>query len=369
MAEIKPIPMPKWGLAMQEGTIVDWHKQEGDSIVEGEDLVDIETSKITNVALVPDTGILRRIVAQPGDKLPIGALIGVVADADVSDADIDAFIADYQARFVPEGEGEGAAGGLQTETVDANGQSLRVGRAGSGDATPVVFIHGFGADQGNWLFNLDAYGPDRPVIAIDLPGHGGSVKSVGDGSLATMAASVAAALDALGVTRAHLVGHSYGAAVALRVAADAPARTASVTLIAPAGLPGTTLARDFLDGVVDARRARDLKPWLEMLVSDPARITRDMIDDMIKIKRMDGVDEAWGLLRDRMLDGSDFTTLMADSAALKVRVIASSNDRIVGQPDPAKLPAGFELHIVTEGGHMPHVEKAAEVNALLAAAL
>ncbi len=369
MAEIKPIPMPKWGLAMQEGTIVDWHKKEGDAVVEGEDLVDIETSKITNVALVPDGGILRRIVAQPGDKLPVGALIGVVADAGATDADIDAFVADYQARFVPEGEGDGAGSGLASEMIDADGQSLRIGRAGGQNGTPVLFIHGFAADQGNWLFNLDAFGPEQPVIAIDLPGHGGSVKAVGDGALETMAASVAAALDVLGVTSVHLVGHSYGAAVALRLAADAPARAASVTLVAPAGLPGTSLSREFLDGVVEARRARDLKPWLEMLVSDPARITRDMIDDMIKIKRMDGVDEAWALLRDRMVDGTDFARLMADAAGLKVRIIASSNDRIVGQPDPAQLPAGFELHVVAEGGHMPHVEKSAEVNALLAAAL
>ncbi|MBS0409501.1 MAG: acetoin dehydrogenase dihydrolipoyllysine-residue acetyltransferase subunit, partial [Proteobacteria bacterium] len=48
MADVTPIRMPKWGLSMQEGAIIDWWKAEGDRLTEGEDLVDIETSKINN---------------------------------------------------------------------------------------------------------------------------------------------------------------------------------------------------------------------------------------------------------------------------------------------------------------------------------
>ena len=49
MTDVTPIKMPKWGLSMQEGAIVDWWKREGDSVADGEDLVDIETSKISNL--------------------------------------------------------------------------------------------------------------------------------------------------------------------------------------------------------------------------------------------------------------------------------------------------------------------------------
>ncbi len=190
MARVTPIRMPKWGLSMQEGTISHWWKEEGASVSEGEQLVDIETPKITNVFEAPGSGTLRRIVAQPGDTVPVGALIGVVADDATSDGEIDTFVADFLARFVPgEEDGEGASA-LQIETVQAGARSIRVGRAGAGDAVPVVLLHGFSGDMTNWLFNIESLATDAPVIAIDLPGHGGSSKDVGDGTLATLSAAV-----------------------------------------------------------------------------------------------------------------------------------------------------------------------------------
>ena len=117
MADIFPVRMPKWGLAMQEGTIVHWWKEPGTVVKEGEDLVDIETPKITNVFESPQSGIVRRIVAQPGETLPVGALIGVMADATVEDAAIDAFVAEFQATFVPGEESSEAEGALTLSTV------------------------------------------------------------------------------------------------------------------------------------------------------------------------------------------------------------------------------------------------------------
>jgi pyruvate dehydrogenase E2 component (dihydrolipoamide acetyltransferase) len=95
MAQIQAITVPKWGLTMTEGTVTEWLVNEGDTINVGDPIMDMETSKIANVVESIVAGTLRRKVAQPGDVLPVAALMGVVAEADVSDALIDDFIANY----------------------------------------------------------------------------------------------------------------------------------------------------------------------------------------------------------------------------------------------------------------------------------
>jgi pyruvate dehydrogenase E2 component (dihydrolipoamide acetyltransferase) len=355
--------MPKWGLSMQEGAIVDWWKAEGDEVKEGDDLVDIETSKITNVCESPGNGVLRRIVARPGQTLPVGALIAVLADEAAGEADLDAFIADFQSRFTP-GESDGAGeAALRLEMVRAGTRDIRIGRAGAGDAVPIVLIHGYAGDLNNWLFNIAALAARGPVIAIDLPGHGGSAKDVGDGELAGLAVAVGDTLAALGVDTAHLVGHSLGGAVAARLAADRPAVVASLVLICPAYLPGGSLAEDFLTGVAESQRARDQKPFLQMLTADPALVTRDMVDDMVKAKRVDGAEEALLALRDRMVAGDDKAALQADLQRLpRALVISSVGDRIVGTPDAASLPAEWRVVSLEGCGHMPQMEAASRVN-------
>src|SRR5437879_3448378 len=92
---IAPILMPTWGLSMEEGTIVTWLIEEGAAVTPGLELVEIETTKITNVLEAEAAGILRRQVAKPGEVQACGNLIGVLAAADVAGAEIDAFIAGF----------------------------------------------------------------------------------------------------------------------------------------------------------------------------------------------------------------------------------------------------------------------------------
>lgn len=93
MSEIKTLEIPKWGLSMEEGTIAKWLIKEGDSFNKGDEICEIETTKIVNVLEAPFAGTLRKILAKDGDTLPVGGLIAVCAESQVSDAEIEKFIA------------------------------------------------------------------------------------------------------------------------------------------------------------------------------------------------------------------------------------------------------------------------------------
>jgi len=94
--EIKSVDMPKWGMEMSEGEINLWHIEIGDQVNVEDDLVDVETSKIVNTVTASDSGILRAIVAHPGETHRVGSILAVLASADTSDEDIQAFIASHK---------------------------------------------------------------------------------------------------------------------------------------------------------------------------------------------------------------------------------------------------------------------------------
>lgn len=93
MNDIKVLEIPKWGLSMEEGTVVEWLIAEGDAFEEGQEVCEIESSKIVNVLEAPFSGTLRRIIAGTGETLPVQAVIAVAAPQGVSDDEIDAFAA------------------------------------------------------------------------------------------------------------------------------------------------------------------------------------------------------------------------------------------------------------------------------------
>ena len=76
------IRLPQWGMGMTEGTVLQWYKAEGDAVVEGEALVEVESAKITNVIEAPASGVLTRIVAGQDVTVGVAELLGVISIAD-----------------------------------------------------------------------------------------------------------------------------------------------------------------------------------------------------------------------------------------------------------------------------------------------
>ena len=134
--QISKLGMPKWGLTMTEGTVIEWLTEEGAELAVGDEVVEVESEKINNVVEAPAAGILRRRVAAEGDVVPVGGLMGVIADASVPDAEIDAFVEEFQATFVPEEE---AAAGPAPETLEVDGRRIQYLEMGEG-GIPLVFM-------------------------------------------------------------------------------------------------------------------------------------------------------------------------------------------------------------------------------------
>jgi pyruvate dehydrogenase E2 component (dihydrolipoamide acetyltransferase) len=76
------IAMPKLGFDMREGVLVRWVKNEGEAINKGDVLAEIETDKATVEVESSASGVVRKLLASPGDSVPVGAAIAVVGAAD-----------------------------------------------------------------------------------------------------------------------------------------------------------------------------------------------------------------------------------------------------------------------------------------------
>lgn len=116
-------------------------------------------------------------------------------------------------------------------TVDGN----RIHYVERGDGRPIVMIHGLGATLHHLRRPLmEEFGDGYRLIAMDRPGSGYSTRAAGlDGRLSEQARQTVAFIDALGLEKPLLVGHSLGGAIALAVALDHPDKISGLALIAP----------------------------------------------------------------------------------------------------------------------------------------
>ena len=171
---IKPISMPKWGMEMSEGEINAWHVKVGDQVTVETDLVDVETAKIVNTVAASDSGIVRAIVAEPGETHIVGALLGVIASAETSEEEINKFINSYsgnseavvlqEAPTMTEVANEASA---PAEQLAGNTDTLAVGEDDSHvSASPVA--RRLAAEYGVNLNNISGTGRHGRVSKRDL---------------------------------------------------------------------------------------------------------------------------------------------------------------------------------------------------------
>jgi pyruvate dehydrogenase E2 component (dihydrolipoamide acetyltransferase) len=357
------ITMPTWGLSMEEGTIVGWRVAEGSPTAAGVELVEIETSKIANSLEAREAGVLRRQLAKPGHIVACGELIGIIATDAVSESEIDAFIAKFpRPRPAASQAGENASSDPSLLLELPLGRQLRCVKRGQLGSV-VVFLHGFGGDAQTWLFNQGRIAEHHLTFAFDLPGHGGSTKQVDSGSIEELASSVACGIDHLELKRIHLVGHSLGAAVALALWERRPERVASVSLLAPFAF-GSHANQAYISDFTSAQRGRDVQRCLALLFAEQKAVRRDMIESVVRYKRLDGVTDALAKIAASALREPAPVEMPSSVKTLTNRllVIRGMHDNIVSA---GGIPSGVKLQTLAHSSHMPHMEEPDRVNELL----
>jgi 2-succinyl-6-hydroxy-2,4-cyclohexadiene-1-carboxylate synthase len=253
----------------------------------------------------------------------------------------------------------------RTVEVEIDGLRWSVRVAGSGPA--LLLLHGFTGSGRSWdeLTNA-AIAAGCTVVAPDLPGHGGTAWSAARATVERTADDVAALLHALGYERAHVVGYSMGARVALRLAIAHPACVARLVLEAPsAGIayPAERLARRDADEARALSLERDgIAPFVDAWERTP----------VLAGEARAGAGARATLRAIRL--GHDPAGLAASLRAAGQGAMEPLHDRlgevsaptlvIVGEDDPARdrseaVADGIlvaRLASVPGAGHAPHLE-------------
>lgn len=237
------------------------------------------------------------------------------------------------------------------------GVALR--RLQSGYGTPVIFIHGFGADLSAWRPLVGRISLGLPMMALDLPGHGGSA-ALSVSGFEDIIAAVGHALRDIS-DGVHLVGHSVGAAVAMALTARGDLDVRSLSLLSPAGL-GPTVDGAFVDGFLAAQTEAALAAWMRRLVHDPAKLAPVLVRATLSAREDAGLVAAQRRVARAIFEGG--TQLFSTTAPLHAftgpcTVIVGREDTIVSATEiAAATPPQAALHRLPGVGHLPQIEAA-----------
>ena len=385
------IIFPRVDMDMAAGRVGKWLVADGERVRQGAPLFEIETDKAAMEIEAPASGTLRGVAAQAGDEVEVGrTLAWIVADGEVWAPAEPAFppepvsedvrptaglratpLARREARLhgvdLLSLKGSGPQGRIRFCDVRAavTAQPISLHREWSGlpTGTPIVLLHGFGAEIASWRAVRTPLERTHRLLCIDLPGHGKSAPC--EPGFAPLVEAVLGVLAEEGVSSAHLVGHSLGGALALAIADRRDIETRSLVLLAPAGL-GPEIDIAFIRGFLGAEHEASMAAWLRRLFADPARVTGSLVASVLR-GRTDQARSFQQALADALfVDGAQAVWLrdLLGRLPMPVKLIWGRHDRIIPSSHSHGVPGQVAVHLA-DTGHEPHVEAAPLVARLI----
>lgn len=229
---------------------------------------------------------------------------------------------------------------------------LKTLKTGADDEPVFLLLHGFGGSADVWADI--AYRVKGTVLALDLPGHGTSLHHPAAGRAGPMAEAIAEALIAADLPPVHLCGHSMGGAVASLLAAQHPARVASLLLLAPGGFGpdiDALMMRDF----AAAGDAIALRHAMGAMCAPNFELPEDIIQQSVAFR------QAGGQLAQLIATGARITKnetqgviprAMLEGISCPVRLIWGQKDALLPAKQILHAPPHFEPLLLDGMGHM-----------------
>ena len=253
------------------------------------------------------------------------------------------------------------------QIIDVDGVPMHYIERGTGP-NAAVLIHGFGGHTYTFRYLIPELARDHRVVAVDLKGFGYSARpKKSNYSLSEQARLVTRLMDALGIDRTSVVGHSMGGEVAMRMAATWPERVEKVVLAASVSgdripmLPVTPLIKPFLwlFARIFGRRI------FRRQFYDPRKATREALEAYRRPLRIKGTGDAvYQLLRDGQREKS------VDHSRIKqpVLILWASHERILPRWVLSRLRKHFphaEVVTIDRAGHLLLEEQPKASNAAI----
>ena len=253
--------------------------------------------------------------------------------------------------------------GFEARFAEVCGARIRYFVAGKGE--PLLLVHGLGGGASNWVHVAPKLAEQRRVLVPDLPGHAGSAPLSGRGSMAAYADSVAELAEHEGMLPAPVVGHSFGALLALRLAMRRPDDIVGVVLAGSAGISSTQRLRQamliivglvkpgrivtrFRDQVARTAALRQLT-FGYWLVADPEALTADAVEGFLAPQALHS--DTW--TASRSLAAGDSRTEL-ESVSCPVLVLWGAADRLVPVQDGVEYARRLRapLRTIPDCGHL-----------------